>query len=342
MRPTASLAKYLAQAGPSLVSSPLSYARADFEHERAGGHQVGLGVGDQRLDQLVLGDGLAALHPLGGEADGLVDEALREPDAQRGDVQPAVGEAGHRRRVAGAFGADQRLGADPDVVEVDVSGPGAGLAHLLVLRADRDTGRPGRHQEAGNPFGGRRIRVGTREDHEDVGHRSVGDVTLGAVDDPAVAVTHRTRLQPGRIGAGVGLGERERRGPLPRRHLRQIRRLLLVVRRQHQHVAGDAVVGAEHRAERRGGVAELEDEPRLLLHRQPEAAVLLGQREAEKSHVCSGFAHPLRDLVAVLDLRLERNDLVAHVAAHGQRGCRRTRRNPCADLLRRLLEECGR
>ena len=46
-----------------------------------------------------------------GEADGFVEEALREADAQGGDVQPAVGQAGHCGGVAGAFGADEHVRA---------------------------------------------------------------------------------------------------------------------------------------------------------------------------------------------------------------------------------------
>src|SRR3546814_6381309 len=56
---------------------------------------------------------------------------------------------------------------------------------------------------------GKRLGIGARHDEDDVGEGGVGDVTLGAVQDIAVAVPHRARLHRRAVGAAVGLGQPE-------------------------------------------------------------------------------------------------------------------------------------
>src|SRR3712207_7647868 len=53
-------------------------------------------------------------------------------------------------RSAAALLADQRVAGHAGVVEEDLRRPGAGLAHLAVLRPDGDPGRPGVDDEAGD------------------------------------------------------------------------------------------------------------------------------------------------------------------------------------------------
>src|SRR3712207_8551972 len=87
-------------------------------------------------------------------------------------------------RSAAALLADQRVTGHAGVVEEDLRRPGAGLAHLAVLRPDGDPGRPGVDDEAGDappaPLG----RVAAGEDDEQAGDRRVGDVALGPVEHP--------------------------------------------------------------------------------------------------------------------------------------------------------------
>jgi hypothetical protein len=51
--------------------------------------------------------------------------------------------------------------------------------------------------------------VGHGEHHHEVGLVAAGDEDLLAVDDPVVAVAHRTGLDVARVGAGARLGDRE-------------------------------------------------------------------------------------------------------------------------------------
>ena len=54
------------------------------------------------------------------------------------------------------------------------------------------------------------------------------------------------------------------------------------------------------------GVAELEDQLDLLLHVEPEAAVLLGDGEAVEADVLGALADVVGDLVVLLDQRSRR------------------------------------
>src|SRR6185437_8608742 len=112
----------------------------------------------------------AALGVLGGVGERLVESALGGADRERGDVDAAAGQRGHRGAVAGRFvAADERGGRHADLVERDARGPGALLAHLGVLRSHRDTGRVGRYQEDGDAGVARVWLGGAREDDEQVG-----------------------------------------------------------------------------------------------------------------------------------------------------------------------------
>ena len=167
---------------------------------------------------------MPALLAVRGELGGLVHQPRRHAHAQRRDVQPAVREALERGDVAAVQAlvpADEVRRRHADVVEVDLAGPGPALAHLRVVRAERDARARGGHQERRDAAGGRRVRVGAREDHEHVGERGVGDPALRPGDHPLVPVADGLRRERRRVGAGLGLGERERRDDLAGRQPRQ-------------------------------------------------------------------------------------------------------------------------
>ena len=105
--------------------------------------------------------------------------------------------------------ADQRRGWSAHLIEEHLRGPGAGLASLAILRPDSDSLASGLDQEHRDAAGacGSRIRPG--EHHEQVGHRRIGNEALGTRDHVVMAVPHGPGGQPGRIGAGLGLGESE-------------------------------------------------------------------------------------------------------------------------------------
>ena len=62
-------------------------------------------------------------------------------------------------------------------------------------------------------------------------------------------------------------------------------RLLLVGAEPDEHLAGDAVVGAEHRPQGKRGVAQLHCQLDVLGQVQAETAPLLGDRVAEQAHL---------------------------------------------------------
>ena len=107
-----------------------------------------MAVGQHRLDQLELGDRLAELAAFHRVAGGLVQDALTLADAHRRDIDAATVEALHRGRKAAPLDpADDRVCRNAHVVEVHIGRPGAGMAHLAVVRADGDARQAGRHQE---------------------------------------------------------------------------------------------------------------------------------------------------------------------------------------------------
>lgn len=83
---------------------------------------------------------------------------------------------------------DQRLGADPDVVEVDVGGPGPFLAHLGVLGTDFNSCRVRGNQEDRDTGALLVGRPGPRENHEQTGDRCIGDEALLPGYHPIAAV----------------------------------------------------------------------------------------------------------------------------------------------------------
>ena len=96
---------------------------------------------------------------------------------------------------------------------------------------DREAGRVGVDDEGADAARALRRRIvlvaGAREDDVEVGDAAVRDPGLLAVEDVAVAVGARRARHRGDVGAGVGLGERERGDRLAARHARQVARLLL-------------------------------------------------------------------------------------------------------------------
>ena len=130
------------------------------------------------------------------------------------------------------------------------------------------------------------------------------------VQDPAVATSRRARGDRGRIGSGARLGERERADPFPGREHRQIGALLLLAPEVRDRRRADATVGANDRDESRMRAPELLVHERLREHRQAEAAVLLGDRQAEEAERAGLREDGRGDLVVVLDLSPDRLDLL--------------------------------
>ena len=164
------------------------------------------------------------------------------------------------------------------------------MAHLAVVRADLEAGGAGGHEEDGDARIGARGLAGAGEDDEQPGDRRVGDEPLGPADHPLAGVADGAGAQPCRVGAGAGLGEGEGRDDLAGGEPLEPGGLLLVGAEIDEHLPGDAVVGAEHRAQREGRVAELHRQLDVLDEVEAEAAPLLRDREAEEAE--SGRGRP--------------------------------------------------
>src|SRR5690606_12000360 len=118
-----------------------------------------------------------------------------------------------------------------------------------------------------------------RQQQHQVGVVDPRDEDLLAVDDVVVAVAHGGRLQPSRVGAGVGLGDAEGlQAQLAAGDLRQVAALLLLRRMAQQAAHVHLAVAGAGRAAR---AVDLLDDHRRLGHTQSEAAVLLGNQRAE-------------------------------------------------------------
>jgi hypothetical protein len=291
----------------------------DVQHQAAPGIQVGDRVGDQPLHQLERADRRSGLPTRPGIRHRLVHQPLGHTHAQRGDVHPAVGQAAHGRRepdVHPVAAAHHRRRRHANVVQVHVGRPCAELPHLVVARPHREARRVPRHEERRDAPRGPGVGVGAGEHHEHVGERRVGDVPLRAVEHPGVAVEAPGGGEPRGIRTCLRLGEREGRRDLATRDPRQPLLLLLLGTAFEQDVPGNAVVRAEHRTQRRRGVAELDHQAALLVHRQPQPAVLDGDGEAEQTHGLGRLPDRRRHLVLLVDLGFEGNHVLAYECSY--------------------------
>src|SRR4029450_3260872 len=112
-------------------------AAGGVQHHGAGGIGLGLAVGQHGLDELEVGDRateLLALHRVG---EAVADQALGHADADGGDAEAAAVEDLHGGLETLAFlAADELAGGHAAVLEDDVAGVAAALAHLAVDLAE--------------------------------------------------------------------------------------------------------------------------------------------------------------------------------------------------------------
>jgi hypothetical protein len=149
------------------------------------------------------------------------------------------------------------------------------------------------------------------EHGDEVARSAIGQPHLLAVDGPTRRPSPRTALVRDRrdIGAKARLGHRERPADLPGRHLGQVALLLLLGAVLQDHVGHDEV-GVDDAADRHPAARD-------LLHAQgvgeqglAQAAVLLGDHQAEDPHLLHPLDDLLRVFVAVLQLGGDRDDLL--------------------------------
>src|SRR5262249_19665063 len=131
----------------------------------------------------------------------------RDADRLRRDADAAAVERVHRDAETFARLAEEVLLRHARVLEQNLGRRRRADAGLLLVLADRDARRVARDEERADALRLRRARVGARVDDEHARDAAVRDPDLRAVQDPGVAVELRGRLQRGRVGAGVRLGE---------------------------------------------------------------------------------------------------------------------------------------
>ena len=141
-----------------------------------------------------------------GVGEGAVEGGLGAAEGGGGDVEPAAVEAGHGVAEACALVAEQVVGRDAAVVELDLGG-GLGLpAHLALRRAEAEAGGSGLDQHGRDAA--RAVAAGADHDEVEVGEAAAGDEGLGAVQGPAVVGAGRrgcaARRRPSRSRARSG------------------------------------------------------------------------------------------------------------------------------------------
>ena len=246
-------------------------------------------VGQHELDALEGGDRLAELLALLGVAGGGVERGLGDADGERAGGRPRDVERRHGDLEALALGAETLLDRDGAVGEVQRHGGRGADAELALLLADLEARRPLLDEERRDPPGAPR-RIHRREHGDDVRVAAVGAPLLRAVEHVTVAAPQRRRLEPGRVGAGGGLGQRVGREQLAGGQPRQVLLLLLLGAGQQDRQPAQRLVEIL-RARRGAGRRD------LLAH----------QRQGQAAHVAAavGLGHPDR-IEPGLDDRLDR------------------------------------
>ena len=139
---------------------------------------------------------------------------------------------------------------------------------------------------------------------------------LRAGDDVLVAVALGPAREVAGVAARVGLRERQAAAQLARRHPRQPALLLLLGAVVHDQVRGDRVRVHDAR-QRHPAVRELLDHADVREEVEPEAAVLLGDRDPEQAERLHLLDDRLGIGVGVLQLGRDRDHLAGDEAPDG-------------------------
>ena len=266
------------------VDQPAGEVGHGLQPEQVGDHPA-----DLVLDELEVGEGLAELAALLDVVDGQVKQLLGGADRPGAEADAAVVEDLHRDAEAVAGLAEDVLGGDADVLEVEAAQVVAAQAHRVEALADLQALHPLLQHQRDVLVAPVHLAAGEGGDH--VGARAVADVALLAVQHPrAVGLLDGARLDLVRVRARLGLGQGEGRELAPGGQVGQPSLLLLVGAEQGDALVADRLVHPEH--DRQGGV----DLPDRLEHARVAG---LGQALAAVSLVHVEAQHP--DLAEVAD-----------------------------------------
>src|SRR5262249_47511274 len=157
---------------------------------------------------------------------------------------------------------------------------------------------------------------GARIEHHGVGVRPVGDPHLGAVDDETVALLLGAGADRGGVGAGIGLGDRERADVLAGNELRQVALLLLGVAVQAQLVDAQVGVGAIGEPDRARGARDFLHGDAMFEIAEPEPTPGLADRDAVNAELAEFGPEVAWEGVAAVDLLGARRNMRGCEAAH--------------------------
>ena len=254
---------------------------------------------------------------LAGVVDGLGDQVLAALDGIGGAPQALFLELHHLHHEAHAFLADQIALRHAHVVEEHLGGFRAAHAQLVERLVHGDAaGVLGHHDQGFVDVG--LVVGGVGQQAEEVGAGRVGDPHLGAVDHIVVAVLFGVGLDVGHVGAGVGLGHRDRGDHVTGDGRRQVVALELVGAEAGQGGRGHVGLHADgQRHAAAGGAADFLGDDQAVGIIQTHAAVFLGLGDAQQAQVAHLLEHVVdRETSRRFPLRHERVHLFLDKITH--------------------------
>ena len=257
-------------------------AAGGFQHHGAAGKHFRPGIRQHGLNQLVFDDGLAELFALGGKIHCVFNQSRGHAHTDRRDMQAAPVQHFHGGLETCPFLAtDNVLGGHPAIVENDVAGVGAFLAHFHIGLAAGNAGGIAFHDKGGNATATLDLRVGARHHGKQPRMGAIGDIAFGAIEDVVVAVPLGAGFHRTGVRAHIRFGQAEGANHFARGQRRDVFLFLLFGTINEDALGADAIIGAHQGAESRRGAAEFKGHQHFLFHGQPQAAVLLGDRQTE-------------------------------------------------------------
>ena len=142
--------------------------------------------------------------PLRGVLGGFVQSTLRYAHSTSSHWRSSLVEGSHGHLEAGTLADQDILLRHHDILEGDAPGIAGPLPHVDLLPARSEAGSVAVHDEPGEGLAGGALGVGVspRQHEVVVGHPSVGDPHLRAIDHPvAIGILDCLRLDPGDIRA---------------------------------------------------------------------------------------------------------------------------------------------
>src|SRR3989344_358458 len=232
----------LLQARAACVAQP-----GGVPDELARGFDLRGAVGQAKAHGLVVEDGGAKALALLRIRQRRIKRAARHAHALRGNADAPAFERAQGDLVALALGADEVLGRDAAVVEVDLRRVAAVLAQLVFQPRHHIAGVVGGHEEGAHALLARAL-VGHGDDDGHMAVLATGDELLDAVDHIFVALLDGGGAQCGGVGTHMRLGQAKRTQHFAARQRREPVALLLCIAIAHEDGVDGAVGHADGRA----------------------------------------------------------------------------------------------